>query len=123
MEFLALDLRIQMAILLLILFSLVWLMAGKVIVRIASLLPWGLGRAFRLLYMLAEGLICLLHKKIGEVFMGWTMGWRRWGRGQTHACGSGMGNGGMRRRNIAVWASWHMVYCCGWSVLLIRSME
>ena len=85
MEFLALDLRIQMAILLLILFSLVWLMAGKVIVRIASLLPWGLGRAFRLLYMLAEGLICLLHKKIGEVFYGLDNGMAALGK-RTDAC-------------------------------------
>lgn len=66
--FLSLDLRIQIAILLGLLFAVVWLAAGRLIVRIASLMPWALRKGFRFFYRLAEAFICLFHKKMGELF-------------------------------------------------------
>nr|WP_304955480.1 SH3 domain-containing protein [uncultured Acetatifactor sp.] len=68
MGFLSFDLWIQMAVVLAFLFAVAWLIAGKGIVKIMSLVPWGLQKIFQFFYMLVEGPICLLHKNIGECF-------------------------------------------------------
>ena len=67
-HFFSADIRIRAAVIIALLIIIFWWGLGKLLIRVASLLPAFLCLVFKGVYFVVEFLICSLHGKVGSLF-------------------------------------------------------
>ncbi len=66
--FFSLDTRVRAAMLLALVFLIFWWILGKGVIWVASLIPYLIGIAFKVVYLVIEIPICWIHSKVGSFF-------------------------------------------------------
>ena len=66
--FFSVDARVRAAVLLAVVFLIFWWILGKVVIFAASLIPYLMRFIFKLVYLVIEIPICLIHSKVGSYF-------------------------------------------------------
>ena len=65
MSFFSIDLKIQAILLLSCIFFVIWLFAGKILIKIVSIVPCFFRMLFYFIYLFLDIIVVFLHKKIG----------------------------------------------------------